>query len=48
MNIAKDTKTQYELYKDETIGSEFESLIFKVVKDSAIENGRIMLKKKIT
>lgn len=47
MNIAKDTKTQYELYKDETIGSEFESLIFKVVKDSAIENGRIMLKKKI-
>ena len=45
--IAKDTKTQYELYKEETVGSEFESIIFKIIKDSAIENGRIKFKRKI-
>ena len=47
MDIAKESKTQYELYKDETIGSEFESLIFKIVKDSAIENGKLVIKRKI-
>ena len=47
LKVAKETKDQYELYKEETIGSEFESLIFKVIKDSAIENGRIKLKRKV-
>ena len=44
--VAKETKEQYELYKEETIGSEFESLIFKVVKDTAIENGKLLIKRK--
>ena len=47
LNIAKETKTQYELYKEETVGSEFESLVFKIIKDSAIENGKIKFKRKI-
>ena len=47
LKVAKDTKDQYELYKEETIGSEFESLIFKIIKDSAIENGRIKLKRTV-
>ena len=47
LGIAKDAKEQYELYKEETITSEFESLIFKIIKDAAIENGRITLKRKI-
>ena len=47
LEIAKETKTQYELYKDETVGSEFESLVFKLIKDTAIENGRIMIKRQV-
>lgn len=47
LKVAKETKDQYELYKEETIGSEFESLIFKVIKDSAIENGRIKFKRTV-
>ena len=47
LNVAKETKTQYELYKEETVGSEFESLVFKIIKDSAIENGKIKFKRKI-
>ena len=47
IEIAKETKTQYELYKDETITSELESLILKIVKDSVIENGKLVIKRKI-
>ena len=47
LSIAKETKTQYELYKDETIGSEFESLIVKVIKDGVIENGKITIRRKL-
>ena len=47
LSIAKESKDQYELYKEETVGSEFESLIIKVVKDAVIENGRLMIKRKV-
>ena len=47
LSIAKETKTQYELYKAETIGSEFESLIVKVIKDGVIENGKITIRRKL-
>ena len=45
--IAKKSKTQYELYKEETVGSELESLVFKTVKDSVIESGKNTLRRKL-